>query len=73
MANIYTQGLLTIIALALSVLVIKEVMYPAQAQIGYARVQICDERNCLELVPFPVQVQGGRSGTMWALPVTRTN
>jgi hypothetical protein len=66
MVDTYTRWMLTIIAATLIVLTANNVMHVARADIGYARVQICDERVCSELLPLAQRVDGRQ---VWALPV----
>jgi hypothetical protein len=68
MVDTYTKCILTIIAMALVVLAANKVTHTAFAQIGYARVQICDEQNCTGLVPIQQSV-AGRTVITWGLPV----
>ena len=72
MVDKYTRWMLSIIAAALVIIAVDEITHEALAQIGFARVQVCDERNCTQLVPIAANVQG-RTVTLWALPVFRTN
>ena len=72
MVDTYTKWMLTVIATALVVLTANDVMHMAFAQIGFSRVQICDERNCMQLYPISMNVQG-RTATIWGLPVVRAN
>jgi hypothetical protein len=71
MVDTYTKFILTIIALALVVISVDKITGTAVAQIGYARVQVCDEQNCTRLTPIPRNVSG-RTEIMWALPVVST-
>jgi hypothetical protein len=43
----------------------------ALAQIGFARVQLCDEQNCTRLVPIQQSAQG-RTVVTWSIPVVST-
>jgi hypothetical protein len=71
MADRYTKWMLTIIATTLVVIAAHDVVYTAVAQ-NWARVQICDAQNCMDLYPVSTTVQG-RTGIIWGLPVVRTN
>jgi hypothetical protein len=71
MVDAYTKLMLTIIAAALVALAINNVVHMAQAQIAYARVQICDQQNCAQLYPITQSVQG-RTVVTWGLPVVVT-
>jgi hypothetical protein len=71
MIDSYTKCVLTIIAIALTVLAANNMVKVATAQISYARVQICDEQNCARLISTP-QAVGGRTVNLWTLPVTAT-
>jgi hypothetical protein len=64
----YTKWVLTIIATALVILAANNVTQTALAQVGLARMQICDEQNCARMFPIRGNVQG-RTVTIWALPV----
>ena len=68
MVDTYTKCILTIIAITLVILTVDNATKPARAQIGYAKVQICDENNCSQLVPIPQIVQG-RTVFTWGVPV----
>jgi type IV secretory pathway VirB3-like protein len=68
MVDTYTKSVLTIIATALVVLAANNVTHTALAQIGFARVQVCDEQNCARLVPIQQSAQG-RTVITWSLPV----
>ena len=68
MTDMYTKWVLTIIAAALVILAGDRLVHTAFAQIGYARVQICDEQNCTQLIPTQ-QSAAGRTVIVWAVPV----
>ena len=68
MVDTYTKWMLTIIATALVIITANNIMHMARAEIGYARVQICDERNCAQLIPFNARGEG-EWVTMWGLPI----
>ncbi len=72
MIDAYTKWMLTVIALALTVIAAGELLHGARAQIGFSRVQICDVQNCAQLFPIQTSVQG-RQVTLWALPIVRGN
>jgi hypothetical protein len=71
MADKYTKFVLTTIAVALVVIAANNITRSAAAQIGYAKVQICDEQNCTRLIPIPQSV-GGRTVYTWSVPVVTT-
>jgi hypothetical protein len=72
MVDTYTKWMLTIIATTLVVLAANNVLHTAVAAQNFARVQICDQQNCMHLYPIPTNVQG-RTVTVWGLPVVRSN
>ncbi len=72
MADVYTKAVLSVIAIALTVIAADELVSGARGQIGFARVQICDVQNCAQLFPVQTTVQG-RPVTLWALPTVRGN
>ena len=72
MVDKYTKWMLPIITAALVIIAANDIMHAALAQIGFSRVQVCDERNCAQLVPINVTIQG-RIVSIWALPVFRSN
>jgi hypothetical protein len=59
------------IATALVILAANNLVQSATAQIGFSRVQICDEQNCARLFSIPQTVQG-RTVVTWGLPVVGT-
>jgi hypothetical protein len=71
MTDPYTKSVLTIIAIALAVIAVRQVVPPATAQAGSTRVQLCDQQNCATLVPFQ-QIYQGRSYVAYGLPVSST-
>ena len=68
LTDIYTKCVLTVIAAALVVLAGENAVRAAFAQIGYARVQICDEQNCTQLIATQQSV-AGRTVILWSVPV----
>ena len=68
MTDTYTKCVLTIIATALVILAANNVTQTALAQVGLAKMQICDDQNCARMFPIRGNVQG-KVGTIWALPV----
>jgi hypothetical protein len=71
MIDTYTKSVLTIIATALVVLTANNITRTALAQVGFSRVQVCDEQNCARLVPIQ-QSEQGRTVITWSLPVIAT-
>ena len=69
MRDIYTKAVLTVIAAALVAIAAGNIIHGATAQISYARIQICDEQNCTQLVPTQQSV-GGRTVILWTVPVS---
>jgi|tagenome__1003787_1003787.scaffolds.fasta_scaffold14689461_1 hypothetical protein len=68
MTDIYTKCVLTVIVVAFVVLAGENLIRTALAQIGYARLQICDEQNCTQLIPTQQSV-AGRTVIVWSVPV----
>jgi hypothetical protein len=68
----YTKWMLGVIATTLTIIAANDLVHTAFAQIGFARVQICDERNCTQLFPITLPVQG-RQAVVWGVPVVRAN
>jgi hypothetical protein len=69
--DLYTKCVLTVIAVALTVIAVHQVIPTVAAQSGSTRVQICDLQNCATLFPFQ-QNAGGRSYIVYGLPVIPT-
>jgi hypothetical protein len=54
------------------IIAVNDLVHTAFAQIGFARVQICDERNCAQLLPITLPIQG-RQAVVWGVPVVQAN
>jgi hypothetical protein len=70
MFDTYTKWMLTIIAITLIVIAVHDVIHTAVAQ-NFARVQICDPQNCMQLFPIATNVQG-RTVTVWGMPIVQS-
>jgi hypothetical protein len=70
MIDRYIAGVLTIIAGALVVLVLQNVVRPSVGAVqDVQKVQICDESHCVSLRPIAEFPTGGGPTTYWGLPV----
>ena len=68
MVDRYTKAVLTVIAVALTVLAIQGLVRPLAAQVGeIQKVQICDSRHCASLTPRTTRF-GRDPVTDWVIP-----
>jgi hypothetical protein len=67
--DVYTKGVLTVIAAALCALVIQNAIRESKAQGALQKVEICDDHDCLGLTTIRKRASTGDRFLTLALPI----